>query len=413
MKFYNEYTKNSTDLLFEKKIQKEFHCKQMVETIENKSTELDIKNIHRISSFYDGGCDLIVVENNFNDLDTFRKLSEFSTFCNNSLSPNGKIIICYFDINKISDSNISYFKISSDSINTKLSSEKIDYLKPQDNITEENIWSFKLENILESTDVKHVYENLNQYELPVIEPNRLTNEMKKTFIKYHILCGNFHGYKFKSKKLISKNQTILLSTLFDVDFELLSNAYDYTFNYLSIYHSVDVLYGSDNYGIEYMELKINRNILIESSIINDDVINYINEYRNNIDYNTIIICSEDITEKLIVNAEKILFNKTYIYIAFGKLTKNREEIMKIFNEIFIKDIRLIQKSNIFECIQYSISEKYLEYMNGFKILYKDVYPYLSLVVASYLAKQKSLNRIVCPKNEEIFSAFTFSILARI
>lgn len=206
-------------------------------------------------------------------------------FCNSTLTPNGKVIICYFNLDKLPTKTSQNIH----TLNHKLTLQ--DYSKySYEELDEYDLWCDSLDNLLEKSTKVNKVKNLDKYELPSYNiinedevdeitsamenisvttsaatlmestgetsakstsetPVKSTSEttMKKnieSFVKYHTLCDNYDNFRFKSRKLLSKNQTKLFSVLLSVDFELLSNAYDATFDYLSIYHDVDKLFGS-------------------------------------------------------------------------------------------------------------------------------------------------------------------------
>jgi len=418
-KFYNTDS-GPISSLFDINTQSQFRKLSEINIVEDLSdNKINVNSLRRIPSYYPGTCDLILVENNINYFDTIHKLDYFNEFCDSALTSNGKLIISFFDINKLKSFDNLNLNVTGTIIDLKIDDLlgiDIDYLKPAI-ITNIELFYNQLENILDEEEEKHIISNLdtNNYELP--NENIYNCELYdiKQFIKYHVLCNNYQNKKFVSKKLITKNQTNLLHTLFEIDFELLSNAYDHTFDYTSIY-TVDELYDSKGFPLDFIKNDDNikgRNVLIENSEIYEDVVKYINSYRLKSDYNTIIINDKDISKSIKRKIETIKINDNYVHIVFGKLYEHKKDIiMRLFNNYFLNDIALIQKFNILGCNQYTMSKDYVKLFDKFNIIYSDFYPYLSMAVATHLSRQKHLYNVVNADNEKLYSAFTFVILSK-
>lgn len=125
--------------------------------------------------------------------------------------------------------------------------------------------------------------------------------------------------------------------------------------------------------------------------VNEELLNRANNY----DGDVVIVCNDNLKGY----QREIQMSKCNVYV---KSTDAKR--LKVFDENFINDTKLITKQDG----HYMVSEDYLYYMDDFKIIYKNFYPYLSYIISSHIARKRELNI----DKEEFYSSFTFYILTR-
>lgn len=321
--------------------------------------------------------DAIYVQDQSDEIfSSFIKTIAFVKFCERTLSPNGKIIIKFYDgerINNMIENN------KNNHLNIRKISDVDDYVNhccdSNGNNDNNNNYRILSENANMNTNMNVNVESIdsvisesNSYNIElnddyqwenIVIPIEPTNESTHTTYKDNILSisvnnitynltiqninnicpGKFpvntfyyHTFKkydnnglFISEKLLSKQQTLNLNTILDIDTELISNMYDHVLEkWYSIYHNVDHIFGSLNFTQSVIRHDIESNILIESQHLNQDIINFIKLKRINIKYNTVIVTKtvlEFLQPFYVINTDCI------IYVIFSNILNDSDKLI--------------------------------------------------------------------------------------
>ena len=262
--------------------------------------------------------DAIYVQDQSDEIFTsFIKTMAFVKFCEKTLSPNGKIIIKFYDgerINNMIESKKNNYlniqkiypprKVAAGITNVNIESiaslinESIDY---DIDLNDEYQWENLVIPIESESKLSYAYEN-NILQIRSDDTNTTIHKLCVKNVgdinpmKFPANVFYYHTFKrynddgsFVSEKILSRNQTLNLKTIFDINTELMSNMYDHLLDkWYSIYHNIDVVFGSSDFTQSIIKRDIKDNILIESKYLNNEIQKFIKLKRMNTSYNTVV-----------------------------------------------------------------------------------------------------------------------------
>lgn len=312
-----------------------------------------LNKLNEQCEYFPKSIDLIMLHNNFKSLDSVLDFIEFKNVCLDILSPNGKILIVAYDGDKIE-------RLTSQ--HNRKQKIKIEEFQPLDYIVKtvddcvvpspaamyaisgthlNDSYQYQHRNIDHVKDDSRDYINVTcnstaRMEKVTIKYKALTIELIPP-LQYENIDMNDLGvvalyyYKFnrfsvargrskdslfltfKSNKIIGKMMTLNIARVLNVTVELSSNIYDKCLqDWFSVYHNVDKLFGSLGYTQDVILSGIDRNVLIETKELNEDVKSFILSRRN--DENVTVV----ITKQLLSESEQESYSFDYVKRIRGK-----------------------------------------------------------------------------------------------
>jgi hypothetical protein len=263
--------------------------------------------------------DVVFLDNQFTGINSLLDLINFKMFCKQVLSPNGKLIIKYFNEQRIhtmfsEDNNEGNDNggINNSTATAKSGRKRVldKTLKTLDmkivektfpnklveldavesiNLNPETIFNINTGEYNAWTDVEpKFYEQTTDrfnsrttadgftvtYKTDKFVGMKIGDSMKNNALLVYYYgklgCYERNGV-FKSKKILTKNQTIGFNNILGVDFELDTNPYDRTLSsWCSESHFIDHMFGSSGYSQTVVDNNIEQAVLLEVETVHDD-----------------------------------------------------------------------------------------------------------------------------------------------
>lgn len=276
-----------------------------------------VRSIMKKYNYKNNCIDIIYIQNLDTSIFTsVTNLLVFIDFAKSILSPNGIIVMKYYDINVIDNiikngSNPFMMKHIDKTIssnyhdNSYLNVSSLIMYYDDDTFNDQYQW----DNLYLEMDSPIPYCTSFEHDKLRIDIDdevielmcKSTDRIDPVKHLVHVLYYHvFHRYNadgsFKYTKLINRNQTLNLSALLNIHTELISNMYEHMLDeWYSIYHVTDVSFGSIDYVQNVIKNDIEKHLLIESTWLNPELISFVNSFRLNSKFNTVIITKTNLT----------------------------------------------------------------------------------------------------------------------
>lgn len=376
--------------------------------------------------------DAVYVQNQSDEiLSSFVKTILLVRFCEKVLSPNGKIIIKFYDGDIINNMKNNHLKIQVTEPKVKCDTKcemtmtSLESIAAvfYDGLTESYQWKNRNIPIIAEDERTKIESTTDEVLITVNDEifdvmfNGSFND--PSFVFYYAAFGRYDDDgQFKSEKLLTRNQTLNLKTIFDIDVELISNPYDHTFDeWYSMFHNVDRAYGSSGYtqGIVMNDGEDVGNLLVEHEELNDNIIEFLKCKRMNSRFNTVIVTRTSLDFIEAVHVMK----GVNVYVIYSNVLNEWEKNMLTshFIDSLMKPNELIiekythplveQGSYVERCL---INRGFLEFFNDKFNIVDVCQPMTQNEISKYVSTNRSYSQI--ESVEEFMSSLTVIVLER-